>query len=289
MPGIGRPANKRKNPFPFPRLNHKGELVRGKAMKQSRNSKLNKDSLEEKLSELLLTLFLNPKAVSLFELIRRLTICKQEICKLSLEERRMIPNDLSLSATFHKNKSLSKDWKSLINKHRKDLNVNSMKGSLKLKSIFAYVTRILDQYYTDDNKDMEVLSLACSILGGYKYKNMKLSEIMFFFSLEEILRNASYDAIGYWTAKLEEMIRNTHKGQGKKNKEVIKRILEEMNITTSLTVFRSDKNLKNDFISKAKEETKKIDEKHNQPLDDKTIKDYARAILKEQDNKSTRH
>jgi hypothetical protein len=264
--------------FRFPDQTREGVFMRGKAMKQISKNKSDKNINEKILLEALLNL----KATALLDLTKRMIMCEK-----SLNEWGIIPTEVSIFYNLHKDKSLLKEWDDINHKYQMDLDVSSADGSLKLKSCFNLVKKILSKYLLDNNKNLHEPLKACALLGGYNYKNMQTKDITTFFNIESLLRGACCEAIGYWTAKLEEKKRNkdivdkTVVEQGRKNKEAIKNIIAEMKIT-SLTDFRKNKILRSSFLAKAQEKTKEVDKKHNWPLSEKRIFDIARASIKEQ-------
>lgn len=128
---------------------------------------------------------------------------------------------------------------------------------------------------------LHLLSATCMVLYYSKDKAKQAHEIGTFFELEHHLTKQSCEAIGYASAKLEEMKRNkiNPENKGKVNKDAIKKVLEDLNIT-SLSAFRGDKDLRIRFYEMAKEATKAVDKKHDQELSPKRIADLAREILK---------
>lgn len=129
------------------------------------------------------------------------------------------------------------------------------------------------------------LAAACSRLAMLRSKNMSTRQVLLFDMYEQIVTQKSYEAIGYWKAKLEEMARNkkstkTLKERHKKNEEVIGKALTEFRIKSLLDFRGNKKTLKEPFILRAKSETHA---KNGDPLEEKTIMDIARSILKKKD------
>ncbi len=150
------------------------------------------------------------------------------------------------------------------------------------KEYFERTHNLINNFNSTDLKASALMMTAIKYLIaiGQNYNQLTDQEKEKFLFYKNALIAKAHEAIGFWKAKLEEKIRNSHENKGKRNKEAIKYILEEMKIT-SLTVFRSNKNLKEIFLSKAKEATKINDQEHEQPLGEKTIMDYARNELAE--------
>lgn len=247
-------------------------------MQQSKKKQSDKTNNEKILLEVLL----DWKTGSLRDLTANLAMCK-----LALKKYGYIHNEVSLFYNLYKNKSLLNDWNHFCSSNIKNLDVNTTKGQLELKSCFSLVKGLTGNYYKDKNKDFSHLQQASMLLGSYNYKNLQIKDIITFFKLEQLLRGAAFEAIGYWTAKLEKKKGSKEGGgkavkeQGDKNKEAIRKVIADLEIT-SLTVFRKDKELRNNFYKKSKEKTS--DERYKPPvsLSEKRISDIARAILKEQ-------
>jgi hypothetical protein len=102
---------------------------------------------------------------------------------------------------------------------------------------------------------------------------------------EKVVSQNAHEALGYWTAKLEEMKKNKEHGakamqdKGDKNKEAIRQIMKEQNITSM--DFRSDKVKRKIFYETAKKRTEEIDTKNRQPLTESRIQKIGRQILEE--------
>ncbi len=141
----------------------------------------------------------------------------------------------------------------------------------------------------EKQESLEVYLIGCvKLLHLYDRKMYSLAtdrDKMQMFLSEHLLLKNSCEALGYWKAKLEEMKRNKKGGgekmkrRGEDNKEAIKIILAELKIK-SLLVFKKDRELRDRFMTKAKEKTK--DEQYNLPLSEKRIMDIARNVLKDE-------
>jgi hypothetical protein len=117
-----------------------------------------------------------------------------------------------------------------------------------------------------DKGSLRELSICCVILGDFYSSASDLDTrvidkyITTVNRLCDAIIGKSHEAIGYWTAKLEEKKRNMEGGakkkseKGKKNQDGIKHILSELKIT-SLSVFRNDKKLRAEFYEKCKKAT----------------------------------
>lgn len=141
----------------------------------------------------------------------------------------------------------------------------------------------------EKQESLEVYLIGCiKLLHLYDEKIYSLAtdkDKMMMLMSEHLLLKNSCEAIGYWTAKLEEMKRNKKgggekmKSRGENNKGAIKIVLAELKIK-SLLVFKKDRELRDRFMTKAKEKTK--DEQYNLPLSEKRIMDIARNVLKDE-------
>ena len=155
-----------------------------------------------------------------------------------------------------------------------------------IKKVFDYIAELLRELDINKQESLGLLMESCADLCacGSDYDMMKDNEKDRFMLLEHVLRSNACEALGYWTAKLEEMNRNKKisakvmEDKGKKNKEAIKKVIEDLGIT-SLKVFRKDKKLRGHFYETALKKT--IDRKYNASLSEKRIADIAREILKE--------
>jgi hypothetical protein len=135
--------------------------------------------------------------------------------------------------------------------------------------------------------------LLLAIIGDeQEYKKMSNDDKVRFVLFERSVRGRASEVLGIWThgyvirKKNKDGGGKTRHEDGEKNKEAIKEVLAELNIKDKdLNIFKKDKKLRAEFMAKAKDKTKSLDERHRTPLSEKTILDIARNLLKEQDTK----
>lgn len=130
---------------------------------------------------------------------------------------------------------------------------------------------------------LEELSICCLIISDLYSSSIDLDTkdadkyITTVNPLADSIIGKSHEAIGYWTAKLEEKKRNMEGGAKKKaekgnaNRDAIKVILSELGLT-SLSVFRQDKKLRSEFFTRTERATDKLSQGR--------ISKIARALLK---------
>lgn len=198
-------------------------------MQQSKKKQADKITNEKILLEVLLDL----KTGSLRELTARLALCE-----IALKKWGYIYNEASLLYQLHTNKSLLNDWNNICSSNIEDLNVNTTKGRLELRSCFSLVKKLIGSYYKDENKNFSQLQKACMLLGSYNYKNLQIKDIITFFNLEALLRGVVCESIGYWTAKLERM-KQAHESQETKKQQ--REIKEEYVIKAYVRLINDEK------------------------------------------------
>lgn len=207
MPGIVRPDEKRKNPFPLPRLN-KGDACERESMEQNKSNEDDNNILDDVINE---------KQKSLLLLGYKTYHCL-EISSKIINQNSAILNDNELSTFLSENK-LWDSWKKLWRDTENILDAESREGLEEIKSNFSYINSILKTHYcVDDNEqDIEELVKACFLLGAYRYINLPPKGVKAFLQLESLLRTACNEVAGYAAAKLEK--RKKHLGQETKQQQ----------------------------------------------------------------------
>jgi hypothetical protein len=231
------------------------------------------------------------KFLRLVELVQRLkkTIDREkEYIMPSFSDGRNFINELSL-------KSTKKDLKYIFRFiYSSDDRIFSYLETLTPSLLLLHIQ--LSQKYLSFRKEEMVNILGMLYQWLYtllflkysKYKKITMTDMesLDYDLAEYFVIARSFEALGYWKYKKEEIIRNKTNWEkqtkkSEKNKEAIREVLEEMNITTSLLLaFKGDTMKRDNFDKKAKEAT---------GLSPKRIRDIARDILKDHDNKPTRH
>jgi len=218
------------------------------------------------------------RAKQLFILHRRLSKCI-----LALNQHGDVPDDIAMNAIANKYLSLKIDFEKDIKKHgtSKILGINNFEDILSIADD-AIKNRI------NNPRILQSLRYACLCLSLFytsNYQDMEIQDIKKYTAIENLLNGKSHEAIGYWTAKLEIMKTNKEHGakamqdKGDKNKEAIRQIIKEQNITSM--DFRGDKSKRESFYETAKKRTKEIDTKNKTALTESRIQKIGRQILKE--------
>jgi hypothetical protein len=153
-----------------------------------------------------------------------------------------------------------------------DINITTLQKS------FEFARGVL-KIKINELYSLVMLASACSVLSSvYRLNKESMQEniLKTFIAMEHRLTNKACEAIGYWTAKLEERRRNKEGGaqvkkeKGEKNKESIKKIMDDLGISSMN--FKNNKTLKEKFYNRAKKET---------GLYEKRISEIGRNISKE--------
>ena len=143
------------------------------------------------------------------------------VCMFALKEYSNFPSDLAVYRhIYESSKTNQENTVTLIATKCADLNINT------LQECFNYVEENIKKSKIYERQSLEFLNLSCWILGVHSYeKDIQEKDMIKFVHLEQILRNISCEAIGYWTAKLEEMKHgknNAHKRTEKKEERKTK-------------------------------------------------------------------
>jgi hypothetical protein len=258
--------------------------MRGKAMMQIKNQKQriisgNKETIKTKKKNHLAKIpfdirgMLLLRSQHLFALGFRLALCYG-----SLQSYNDMPDTIETNSILHDLGTVSKN--ELAN------NTNSAFELLNIKSDKECADIVLEALECKiyEQKSFRTLVYACfalSCLYDSLYPAIQEDEMDTFCRAEDILTRRSHEAIGYWTAKLEEKRRNMNGGakakkeKGRKNREAIEKVMDDLGIS-SLNIFRINKELRDKFYAFAKKET--------DMLSPKRIYDLANIIQKEKSN-----
>ncbi|HOX91183.1 MAG TPA: hypothetical protein PK508_01805 [Candidatus Paceibacterota bacterium] len=216
-------------------------------------------------------------------------------CRLALKEYGTVPTSQQLideiSSRLKKAKEEKKSFEELIqlDKIKAFVSTHERKLDFDFDDYYRNIFKNLGNENLYDSQILEVCGDYCHYLPMFASREGMWSEgfskLIDYMKLETYIIQISCEALGYWTAKLEERIKNeTHgakamKDKGNKNKEAIRQVMKEQNITSM--DFRGDKNKREIFYETAKKRTKETDTRNKQSLTESRIQKIGRQILKE--------